>query len=43
MSSFLLPGRERGDAYEGENMINIRYKTMKGENIWKKRKKSNWI
>ena len=39
---FFIAYNKGGDAYEGENMINIRYKTMKGENIWKKRKKSSW-
>ena len=36
---FFIAYKEKGgDSYEGENFIKIHYKTMKGENLWKKKK-----
>ena len=41
---FFIAYKEKGgDAYEGENFIKIHYKTMKGENLWNKKKKQSWI
>ena len=40
---FFIAYNNGGDAYEGEEFIKIHYKTMKGENLWKKKKKQSWI
>ena len=40
---FFIAYNKGGDAYEGEEFIKIHYKTMKGENLWKKKKKQSCI